>query len=944
MARFSGVPIADDAKPRFAGVPVEATAPAASGGITGGSDPALNVPGGPAPAPNPSAPTWLDQLFGAGQYALETGAIMADSARRGASNVAGLPVDLVNASPLLLRLFGVDAQPFSPNPIGGSDWMNDATKGFGLVPDAPAPKDPLQTVAGRVAEEVGATMVPVAGGLTAAARTTLPALRQSAGPLAKHLVEPYAVDAARTVGKEVAAATAAGTGAGLANLAVDRDTVPGQLADFGGAVGGVGLYAAGSGVARGLGELLRAASNDPRYASRNVREKTADTIIANSDVLGGQVNPARPHDPVDTTDLVDLLRRQGGAEEIIPGFKATTADRAGDFGLASLTDARARGPNAGRFRAAMDANTNAVDAALDTYRPTQQPGAFTDALAAERQSTLDNYDADLRDAMAALERATGPLQVPVDSTLASRGNVIRTDLLDARDAARAKTDAAYQAADVSGTAVNAGQLADVIDNATTGLTVAERSVLPNDLLEQVRSLGASTVDEAGNAVPAEPVDIREATTLLSRLRHAQRIALGPNAENGGRDANRVIGQVADALDQFIADNITPAQRDLYETARQAKFTEAESFGRKGDPVAAALQQNEGGRFTMRDDRVAPQFASRDENLSRLFAEADTPATRDAIRNELLTRLDTRTPDAVQNFMAVYRQQIARFPGLADELRQAAAASGGVMTSTTQRDFIRKLFGTPDGEIAGTGAVARYLAHEPSQAERAMSNVLNSKSPSATVDELLSFVGDEPQAVEGARAAFWRVMEKRTRSSNGAIESNSGVDLWLPKKWRAFLDQPNVAAVMDRLYRDNPEHLDQIRQIAEALRTVNASQRAGASINPSGSAQALRNGPITLAEAQAKFIDVQRGRLNPLYAVTYLAGKVANRLVSKQAERAYQMLLDEALLKPEVAAALLEQNNPANRAALARRAKGWLGNEASGLTSLLSAPDETSEDD
>ena len=87
-------------------------------------------------------------------------------------------------------------------------------------------------------------------------------------------------------------------------------------------------------------------------------------------------------------------------------------------------------------------------------------------------------------------------------------------------------------------------------------------------------------------------------------------------------------------------------------------------------------------------------------------------------------------------------------------------------------------------------------------------------------------------------------------------------------------------------------------------------------------------------------------MNPLYAVTYLAGKIAHRLVSKQAEKAYQKLLDEALLNPEVAAALLKAENPANRAALQRAAKGWQAYEVAGLTELLSQLDDepAAEDD
>jgi hypothetical protein len=47
-----------------------------------------------------------------------------------------------------------------------------------------------------------------------------------------------------------------------------------------------------------------------------------------------------------------------------------------------------------------------------------------------------------------------------------------------------------------------------------------------------------------------------------------------------------------------------------------------------------------------------------------------------------------------------------------------------------------------------------------------------------------------------------------------------------------------------------------------------------------------------------------------------------------------------LLNPEFASLLLKENNPANRAAMSRGARGFLGNEASTLTQMLQDdPDE-----
>ena len=50
------------------------------------------------------------------------------------------------------------------------------------------------------------------------------------------------------------------------------------------------------------------------------------------------------------------------------------------------------------------------------------------------------------------------------------------------------------------------------------------------------------------------------------------------------------------------------------------------------------------------------------------------------------------------------------------------------------------------------------------------------------------------------------------------------------------------------------------------------------------------------------------------------------------------MLDDALLNPEVAARLLKENNPANRAVLRRYAKNWTVNEANTLLEMMTPHD------
>lgn len=82
--------------------------------------------------------------------------------------------------------------------------------------------------------------------------------------------------------------------------------------------------------------------------------------------------------------------------------------------------------------------------------------------------------------------------------------------------------------------------------------------------------------------------------------------------------------------------------------------------------------------------------------------------------------------------------------------------------------------------------------------------------------------------------------------------------------------------------------------------------------------------------------------SPAFAVTNIVGIIARKATKSQQVQAVNMAIDKALLDPEWAATLLKENNPANRAALRRSAKGWMGNEASTLAEML-GPDDADGD-
>ncbi|WP_091137070.1 hypothetical protein [Microvirga guangxiensis] len=80
--------------------------------------------------------------------------------------------------------------------------------------------------------------------------------------------------------------------------------------------------------------------------------------------------------------------------------------------------------------------------------------------------------------------------------------------------------------------------------------------------------------------------------------------------------------------------------------------------------------------------------------------------------------------------------------------------------------------------------------------------------------------------------------------------------------------------------------------------------------------------------------VQRGQIGVPYFGLSIAATAARRVVGKAREQTFSRLLDRALLNPAIAAALLKENNPANRPAMRRKEQLWLGNESSTFIDLL----------
>ncbi|AKR54319.1 hypothetical protein XM25_00560 [Devosia sp. H5989] len=890
----------------------------------------LPVPGSPA-GPAPEEQSLVDMIAGgaagAGGVALQG----LHGVATGIENFVGLPGDLVDALGISDGVPIIGQLPTSRD-------LNTLSRLGGILPERSKPSGPLQTVVNRVGEELGANLLPVAGVEATAIRRGLPAIRE-AGGWARYLLEPAAVDPAKFAAKEMAAAGAAGLGAGAANLAVDRNTVPGQFADLVGALSGATLYGAGAAVGRGAGQVLNALRQNPNYIDQTVKDAVVDRILNNSQIPG--VQGALASDPLNADAVIDAIMSptRKRPSEVIPGYQESLADVTGDPGLAALEYSRQSGPNAGDFVARRGANNELVDAVMRNAAPTETPGAFRSELEAVRDARLA---AAAEGTQSAQDQFNSIIQGLAPSMLAEeRGNTIRQGLQNAERAARDVESAAWRGIDAQ---VEPGPLADTLDQTIDRLSLARRQ----NIADVEPTAGIPRQLAGAPDAPNGPTSIQELIDMRSALLREQRVALsGPQPD---RNRGEAIGQLIDDINAYLDSDAVPLDvRQQTDQARAVSRDVNERFNRPNDPISSALSTSQ-GRPDLPDSAVGPTFVKPDSkqasNIDRLLAETDLTShgasVREAVKDEILSGAQTRItdPDRLEQYLNQFTRAFDRFPDLREEVRSAISAGRALNEAGAAETTLVRDVGSADGSIKGKSPVGRYLQYSDAQPEKAINEVLNAKDPGAAADELLTFIGDNPRAVEGARAAFWQKLKTESQSVDNAQRTMGGTRAWRGDWLKSFLDNPATAAVAERLYKDNPEALANLRDYATVLDNVDLRQR-GKAVGTSGTAQGV-NPVLTPETLQSRFYAYMRGQVSGTYLATSIAAVVARRAVRNAQSAAIDRLTDRVLLNPDLAAELLKENNPANRAALARKAKLWLGNEASTVLDLINGNDEETE--
>lgn len=920
----------------------------------------------PAPAEAAADPEQglLDAILGGAGEVLDTSGYLAQELARGVTQLVGSPVDLVNASPMLLNILPGEQgmTPMSDDPFLGSEHLWElltaprdvAQEVIGAeVGDATA-DGPVERVAGRVMNEIGAAALPVAAGINVAGRIGTHGARhmqQSARPierLAGNFVESAAASPKKFAAKEITYATGAGAGAGIAREAVsdgDPNTTTSAEAgaDLIGAILGTGTTALGDAGARAAGDVITMATG--AGGGELVRGAVAEELAR---AAGPRAAPLTSAGAPDSSDLAAVLNsRAGAASRNIPGFVESTADATQNPGLASLEYGRQSGPNAGVFAQRRQSNQQAVNDAIDANQPDATPGAFRETLEIRRDDAL--LEAQTKQYLAQAEFDKAAERLAAAQSGEARGQAIRGALEDALAAAKEVERTAW--AGVQGEVDPTG-LRDAFDGVTDSLTAAQREGISGmegfvnipkqlagdaaDVSEEAELMAQVFGDAMTDGAGAAPVPLSEVTSLRSAFTDKARAARSA----GDHQTARALDMYVEAVDAYL-DQAAPDIVQEMGKARAVTRDLNDRFNRPTDPVAQSLSKNE-GRYRVPDSQVAGKFVQPDErqatNVDQLLRETENAAdVRAALEDQLRANAQglLDKPERLDEFVSQHGQVFEKFPELREEFGSASALRRKLDGETTAAKATER-------ELA-QGPVGKYLQFGDERAKDAMAGVVNAKDPAAATDELLRMAGDSPEAREGAKSAFWQLMESKARSSGASTKSAGGEQAWRPNSLRNFLRDPKNRAVMERLYADNPEHMQSIEEIADTLAELDFRTSAKAP-NSSGTPQALQGSnvlPSTETIASRTFA-VKRGQVSPTFAALNVLSVVARRATLKGRGKEFQEVLDEALLNPEFAAQLLKEHNPANVAALNRGAKAWLGARAPALADLLE--DEPGEDD
>jgi len=798
----------------------------------------------------------------------------------------------------------------------GGGVVDDLTGGLTELTDAQK-NDLFSRIANRAGEEVGGSLIPSAALMRRAGQVAKTG--QELSRLEKFFVEPFVRNPKTALATETTLAAGGGTGAGLLNEAIGDRT---PYSDLLGNVLGSGATGTALSIARGglnlLGDVGSVYSGiaSPTGGQRVVEREVSDVLRS-----------ARRQDPL--VAQAEMERNLPAAREY--GLQLTAGQAMGDPGILELEATRRSMPGTGaaRFAARDRENVEAASEALMREAPAAETDAATRAaLRAEQLRVQQRAEGSLeprRRELSAAERMTEPGQ-----SVSEAGRTIRQQAERALEVAEDIRDAEalpiLQRAKESGAVVDASPVVRRIDEIISG----EKDPTVIGAMGRVRGLLYGADGELDTTVDG----LYKARKVIT-----QRMLKGQTDQPADRYAQSQLLEIVSEIDSAISRAFSEWGEYLSKYREGAQRVSA----LRDSPVGAVASRSISGQPDIPDAEVVAQFfrpGAKGKDAIEQFeiALGGSKPARQALRDYALAeaRKAAETgPRGLESWLRRHRDALSVYPDIADDLGTLRKAQESLRIAKKRADFLSAGATDPRKSV-----MARYLSRD--DARMAMNDILGSRNPVREMRQLVRKLRGDKDALEGARrAAFDLMMEGTPASGKGVISREGGQPVIQAKALADFLRKNEQA--LRQLYPDNPEHIDRLKKISEALQATRTSGRGSRiSTGPKGGQRSMIDVIVS-----SRLYSLGRGFISlPYLALERGSALVRTGYVKLKSEQV-QELLDRALLDPELAKTLMMRADERNARIIGRRLRLHLLDDL-GYTEddleITDSPEDTENED
>lgn len=412
---------------------------------------------------------------------------------------------------------------------------------------------------------------------------------------------------------------------------------------------------------------------------------------------------------------------------------------------------------------------------------------------------------------------------------------------------------------------------------------------------------------------------------------------------GGEVANR-LGQLKEVVDNLVEEiakrDDAFGQRakrafDFYKNTFVPKFRTSvgNEFARKYKQGAAAIPASQlASKFIYPNKGGALEAA---ENLKKIIDGSENEVTAvAAVRDYLISDLAnyiTGTkgqliPSRINKFIDNYQEILNRFPSIKKEIVEYKNKFGQKVKAL--EDFQQK-FDNARGLLSDKTRLRQltsaelFLNKNPVQA---VATIFSSPNPKQLMQETLSFLKQDKSgdAVEGFKKAISEYIDQSTRGKS----LPGDIDAYYIKKSsvESLYNNPSTKAALDLIY--SPQEMKILKDVRDQLVNMDAINAQVISGSPT---QPLQEANNRLRIVLASWYGIVKGR-----GVFAISKWISNTLGFNPTEVAEKILVD-AMLDPELAIKMLQEDLPKNAVPLSKWFKTYILNNV--LADLARKPAE-----